>query len=111
VTAKDTTVGYGYPTTTSTATTSTQPHTLTGMSSTYTTDAGAQVTEAAGLTYDAAGNTKTRTYGGDTQNINWTWDGKARGQRHRAHPVPRRRHRLHGLHRYLGSRCVLRRSD
>jgi RHS repeat-associated protein len=75
-TAKDTTVDYNYPTTTSTTTTSTQPHTLTSMSSTYTTDAGAQVTEAASTLYDASGNAKTRTYGGDTQSLTWTWDGK-----------------------------------
>lgn len=54
----------------------TQPHTLTGMSSTYLTDAGAKVTEASTRTYDAAGNTETRTDGGDEQGLTWTWDGK-----------------------------------
>ncbi|MGW1468886.1 polymorphic toxin-type HINT domain-containing protein, partial [Streptomyces sp. NPDC002308] len=54
----------------------TQPHTLTGMSSTYLTDAGAKVTEASTRTYDKAGNTETRTDGGDQQGLTWTWDGQ-----------------------------------
>ncbi|MFC9606267.1 ricin-type beta-trefoil lectin domain protein [Streptomyces niveus] len=54
----------------------TQPHTLTGMSSTYLTDAGAKVTQASTRTYDAAGNTESRTDGGDEQGLTWTWDGK-----------------------------------
>ncbi|GAA3807065.1 ricin-type beta-trefoil lectin domain protein [Streptomyces phyllanthi] len=70
-TAKDATTTYAYG-----KTDGAQPHTLTGMSSTYTNDAGAQITEAATLTYDDAGNTKTRTYGGDQQALDWTWDGK-----------------------------------
>ncbi|MCT9078970.1 ricin-type beta-trefoil lectin domain protein [Streptomyces fulvoviolaceus] len=70
-TAKDATTSYTYG-----KTDGTQPHTLTGMSSTYTNDAGAQITEAAQLTYDSEGNTETRTYGGDEQALEWTWDGK-----------------------------------
>ncbi|MGW3653675.1 ricin-type beta-trefoil lectin domain protein [Streptomyces sp. NPDC000878] len=51
-----------------------QPHTLTGMS--HTVGSAPQVTEAATLTYDATGNTETRTYGGDEQALSWTWDGQ-----------------------------------
>ncbi|MFJ1600575.1 polymorphic toxin-type HINT domain-containing protein [Streptomyces sp. NPDC088261] len=54
----------------------TQPHTLTGMSSTYLSDAGAKITKASTRTYDKAGNTQTRTDGGDEQGLTWTWDGK-----------------------------------
>ncbi|MFK0116140.1 ricin-type beta-trefoil lectin domain protein [Streptomyces sp. NPDC090994] len=54
----------------------TQPHTLTGMSSTYKAVSGAQVTEATTLTYDDAGNTTTRTYDGSEQALAWTWDGQ-----------------------------------
>ncbi|WP_051722817.1 ricin-type beta-trefoil lectin domain protein [Streptomyces albus] len=54
-----------------------QPHTLTGMESTFVTDAGAQVTETSALEYDAAGNTVSRSTGGDEQALSWTWDGKA----------------------------------
>ncbi|MFE4665117.1 RHS repeat-associated core domain-containing protein [Streptomyces sp. NPDC056734] len=53
-----------------------QPHTLTGTSSTYTADSGAQVTEATSLTYDDAGNTETRTADGSEQALTWTWDGQ-----------------------------------
>lgn len=71
-TAKDATTTYTYG-----GANETQPHTLTGMSSTYTTDAGAQVTAASSRTYDKAGNTTSRTDGGDQQTLSWTWDGKA----------------------------------
>ncbi|MFC9289104.1 ricin-type beta-trefoil lectin domain protein, partial [Streptomyces sp. NPDC057052] len=54
----------------------TQPHTLTGMSSTYKADSGARVTKATALTYDDAGNTLTRTYDGSEQALTWTWDGQ-----------------------------------
>ncbi|MFF1422528.1 ricin-type beta-trefoil lectin domain protein [Streptomyces sp. NPDC058280] len=54
-----------------------QPHTLTSMSSTYSTEAGARVTEAAERKYDKAGNTVSRTDGADGQTLSWTWDGKA----------------------------------
>ncbi|GGL74840.1 hypothetical protein GCM10010129_18270 [Streptomyces fumigatiscleroticus] len=70
-TAKDATTTYTYG-----KADGTQPHTLTGMSHTYTADSGAQVTEAASLTYDASGNTETRTYAGDEQALAWTWDGQ-----------------------------------
>ncbi|MFF3467684.1 ricin-type beta-trefoil lectin domain protein [Streptomyces sp. NPDC002619] len=50
-----------------------QPHTLTGI----TTDT-ATIDTAAALTYDSAGNTITRTYGGDTQALDWTWDGNVK---------------------------------
>ncbi|MFI5758759.1 ricin-type beta-trefoil lectin domain protein [Streptomyces sp. NPDC051569] len=52
-----------------------QPHTLTSMSSTYSTEAGARVTEAGQRKYDEAGNTRTRTDGADQQALQWTWDG------------------------------------
>ncbi len=69
--AKDATTSYTYG-----KADGTQPHTLTGMSSTYLTDAGAKVTEASSRTYDKTGNTETRTDGGDQQGLTWTWDGK-----------------------------------
>ncbi|MFI1356945.1 ricin-type beta-trefoil lectin domain protein [Streptomyces sp. NPDC020898] len=69
--AKDATTTYTYG-----KSDGTQPHTLTGLSHTSTTGAGAKVTEAAALTYDETGNTKTRTYGGDEQALSWTWDGQ-----------------------------------
>ncbi|MFF3752301.1 ricin-type beta-trefoil lectin domain protein [Streptomyces sp. NPDC002018] len=53
-----------------------QPHTLTSMSSVYSTEAGARVTEEARRTYDDAGNTLSRTDGADQQALSWTWDGK-----------------------------------
>jgi RHS repeat-associated protein len=68
VTTKDTTTGYAYGNGTGG-----QPHTLTGI----TTDT-ATIDTAAYLGYDLAGNTKTRTYGGDTQALDWTWDGKVK---------------------------------
>ncbi|MEU1542050.1 ricin-type beta-trefoil lectin domain protein [Actinacidiphila glaucinigra] len=71
-TSGDTTTAYDYGTK-DTAGTLRQPHTLTSISTdTATVDTLAQ------LTYDATGNTHTRTYGGDTQTIDWTWDGKAK---------------------------------
>ncbi|WP_406177937.1 ricin-type beta-trefoil lectin domain protein [Streptomyces sp. NBC_00996] len=70
-TAKDATTTYAYG-----KADGTQPHTLTGMSHTYTADSGAQVTEASTLTYDTVGNTETRTYAGDEQALSWTWDGQ-----------------------------------
>ncbi|WP_405688824.1 putative adhesin [Streptomyces sp. NBC_00057] len=69
--AKDATTSYTYG-----KADGTQPHTLTGISSTYLTDAGAKVTKASTRTYDDAGNTETRTDGGDEQGLTWTWDGK-----------------------------------
>ncbi|MGV9317273.1 polymorphic toxin-type HINT domain-containing protein, partial [Streptomyces sp. NPDC003691] len=55
----------------------TQPHTLTGTSTTYKTEAGAQVTKPSVRTYDKSGNMETRTDGGIGQTLTWTWDGKA----------------------------------
>ncbi|MEV1061744.1 ricin-type beta-trefoil lectin domain protein [Streptomyces sp. NPDC050263] len=70
-TTKDATTDYTYG-----KTDGTQPHTLTGMSSAYKADSGAQVTKATALTYDDAGNTLTRTYDGSEQALSWTWDGQ-----------------------------------
>ncbi|MFI6249984.1 polymorphic toxin-type HINT domain-containing protein [Streptomyces sp. NPDC051016] len=70
-TTKDATTDYEYG-----ASDGTQPHTLTGMSSTYKADSGARVTKATDLTYDDAGNTLTRTYDGSEQALTWTWDGQ-----------------------------------
>ncbi|MFD2691810.1 ricin-type beta-trefoil lectin domain protein [Streptomyces phyllanthi] len=70
-TSKDATTTYSYG-----KEDGTQPHTLTGMSQTYKADSGAQVTKATKLTYDDAGNTKTRTYDGSEQALDWTWDGQ-----------------------------------
>ncbi|RDG37598.1 ricin-type beta-trefoil lectin domain protein [Streptomyces corynorhini] len=74
-TAKDATTEYRYGRT-GAAPDAAQPHTLTSMASTYTTDAGAKVHEGAALTYDAAGNTEKQVIGGDEQGLTWTWDGK-----------------------------------
>lgn len=48
-----------------------QPHTLTTVTSDSST-----VDSVATVGYDASGNAKTRMYGGDTQSLTWTWDGK-----------------------------------
>ncbi|MCT9078513.1 ricin-type beta-trefoil lectin domain protein [Streptomyces fulvoviolaceus] len=48
-----------------------QPHTLTSI----TSDTESVDTQAS-LGYDSSGNTTTRMYGGDTQSLTWTWDGK-----------------------------------
>ncbi|WP_262008174.1 ricin-type beta-trefoil lectin domain protein [Streptomyces sp. FIT100] len=53
-----------------------KPHTLTSLSSTYTSDAGAEIIEDAAFEYDESGNTTSRTFGGDEQALTWTWDGK-----------------------------------
>ncbi|MGW3405712.1 polymorphic toxin-type HINT domain-containing protein, partial [Streptomyces zhihengii] len=53
-----------------------QPHTLTGMTTQYTTDAGARVTKSSTRAYDDAGNMTSRVDGGDEQALSWTWDGK-----------------------------------
>ncbi|MEW1552198.1 ricin-type beta-trefoil lectin domain protein, partial [Streptomyces tsukubensis] len=54
----------------------TQPHSLTGTSTTYKTEAGAQITKPSVRTYDKSGNMETRTDGGVGQTLTWTWDGK-----------------------------------
>lgn len=48
-----------------------QPHTLTAITSKSTA-----VDSVASLGYDSAGRTTTRMYGGDTQSLTYTWDGK-----------------------------------
>lgn len=65
------TTGSGSDTTSDYAYDPDQPHTLTGV----TSDNGS-VTSQANLDYDDDGQTLSRTYGGDTQNITWTWDHK-----------------------------------
>ncbi|MGW3651198.1 polymorphic toxin-type HINT domain-containing protein [Streptomyces sp. NPDC000878] len=54
-----------------------QPHTLTTYDTMYKTAAGAEVKTRSTQTYDAAGNLKERTTGGDTaQALKWSWDGQ-----------------------------------
>ncbi|MFJ7064910.1 ricin-type beta-trefoil lectin domain protein [Streptomyces sp. NPDC101115] len=55
-----------------------QPHTLTKVSKTYTTPAGAQVTAEATRLYELTGETKsiTSVQNGDKQDLTWTYDGK-----------------------------------
>jgi RHS repeat-associated protein len=70
--AKDVATTYGYGIDPSGSGVLKQPHTLTSI-----TSRSASVDSAASLGYDASGNTTTRVYGGDTQTLTWTWDGKA----------------------------------
>ncbi|MFJ9585525.1 ricin-type beta-trefoil lectin domain protein [Streptomyces acidicola] len=70
-TSKDATTTYSYG-----ASDGSQPHTLTGTSSTYKAESGAQVTKAGTYTYDDAGNTKSRTVDGSEQALTWSWDGQ-----------------------------------
>ncbi|WP_228022651.1 ricin-type beta-trefoil lectin domain protein [Streptomyces acidicola] len=49
---------------------------MTGTSSTYKAESGAQVTKAGTYTYDDAGNTKSRTVDGSEQALTWSWDGQ-----------------------------------
>ncbi|MET9964979.1 RHS repeat-associated core domain-containing protein [Streptomyces sp. NPDC006356] len=53
-----------------------QPHTLTGMERTTQADGTPTVEKSAQLTYDAAGNTSSRSWGEDEQALAWTWDGQ-----------------------------------
>ncbi|XEC27504.1 ricin-type beta-trefoil lectin domain protein [Streptomyces fradiae] len=55
-----------------------QPHSLTKVSKTYTTPAGAQVTAEATRLYELTGETKsiTSVQNGDKQDLTWTYDGK-----------------------------------
>ncbi|MGW0819710.1 ricin-type beta-trefoil lectin domain protein [Streptomyces sp. NPDC002845] len=69
--SKDATTAYSYG-----ASDGSQPHTLTGMSHTSATEAGAQVTTASTAGYDAAGQTTARSADGDEQALSWTWDGQ-----------------------------------
>ncbi|MER5714160.1 ricin-type beta-trefoil lectin domain protein [Streptomyces sp. NPDC002132] len=72
-TAKDATTTYAYG-----KADGTQPHTLTKVSKTYTTPAGAQVKAEAERLYELTGETKTVTSveNGDKQSLSWTYDGK-----------------------------------
>ncbi|GAA4201795.1 RHS repeat-associated core domain-containing protein [Actinocatenispora rupis] len=54
---------------------STQPHALQSTTTTSSIGPGSTATEQNTYTYDAAGNTKTRTIGGDTQTLDWNADG------------------------------------
>ncbi|MFI1505639.1 polymorphic toxin-type HINT domain-containing protein [Streptomyces sp. NPDC020597] len=71
--AKDATTTYAYG-----KADSTQPHTLTKVSKTYTTPAGAQVKAEAERLYELTGETKTVTSveNGDKQSLSWTYDGQ-----------------------------------
>ncbi|MFJ5096316.1 ricin-type beta-trefoil lectin domain protein [Streptomyces sp. NPDC088557] len=73
-TAKDATTTYQY----GVGTAKNQPHTLTKLSKTYTTPAGAQVKAEAERIYELTGETKTVTSleNGDKQSLSWTPDGK-----------------------------------
>lgn len=55
-----------------------QPHTLTKVSKTYKTPAGAQVTAEATRLYELTGETKsvTSVQNGDKQDLTWTYDGQ-----------------------------------
>ncbi|MGX6750389.1 polymorphic toxin-type HINT domain-containing protein [Streptomyces xantholiticus] len=72
-TAKDATTTYAYG-----KADGSQPHTLTKVSKTYTTPAGAQVKAEAERLYELTGETKSVTslQNGDKQSLSWTWDGK-----------------------------------
>ena len=72
-TAKDATSGYAYG-----KADGTQPHTLTKVTKTYTTPAGAQVKAEATRLYELTGETKSVTsiQNGDKQDLTWTPDGK-----------------------------------
>ncbi|WP_371238435.1 ricin-type beta-trefoil lectin domain protein [Streptomyces pimonensis] len=56
----------------------TQPHTLTKVSKTYTTPAGAQVRAEAERLYELTGETRsvTSVQNGDEQELTWTYDGR-----------------------------------
>ncbi|MFJ8666971.1 ricin-type beta-trefoil lectin domain protein [Streptomyces sp. NPDC093600] len=73
-TAKDATTTYTY----GVGAAKSQPHTLTKMSKTYTTPAGAQVKAEAERLYELTGETKSITsiQHGDKQTLTWTYDGK-----------------------------------
>ncbi|MFE5297318.1 ricin-type beta-trefoil lectin domain protein [Streptomyces sp. NPDC056632] len=55
-----------------------QPHTLTKVSKTYKTPAGAQITAEATRLYELSGETKTvaSVENGDKQDLTWTYDGQ-----------------------------------
>ncbi|MCH0568561.1 ricin-type beta-trefoil lectin domain protein [Streptomyces sp. MUM 136J] len=72
-TAKDATTTYAYG-----KADGTRPHTLTKVSKTYTTPAGAQVKAEAERLYELTGETKSVTSldNGDKQQLTWTYDGQ-----------------------------------
>ncbi|MGW7428294.1 ricin-type beta-trefoil lectin domain protein [Streptomyces sp. NPDC054861] len=72
-TAKDATTDYAYG-----KANGAQPHTLTKVSKTYTTPAGAQVKAEAERLYELTGETKevTSIQNGDKQSLSWTYDGQ-----------------------------------
>ncbi|WP_406477745.1 ricin-type beta-trefoil lectin domain protein [Streptomyces sp. NBC_01615] len=70
-TSGDTTTSYDYGIDPSGSGVLKQPHTLTSI-----TSDSASVDTSASLGYNTSGNTTTRVYGGDTQSLTWTWDGK-----------------------------------
>ncbi|MEU6978816.1 ricin-type beta-trefoil lectin domain protein [Streptomyces sp. NPDC046371] len=72
-TAKDATTAYAYG-----KADGAQPHTLTKVSKTYTTPAGAQVQAEAERLYELTGETKqvTSLQNGDKQTLSWTYDGQ-----------------------------------
>ncbi|MDX3855342.1 ricin-type beta-trefoil lectin domain protein, partial [Streptomyces sp. AK02-01A] len=72
-TAKDAVTSYAYG-----KEGGTQPHTLTKVSKTYTTPAGAQVKAEAERLYELTGETKsiTSSENGDKQELSWTYDGQ-----------------------------------
>ncbi len=71
--AKDAVTTYGYG-----KSDGTQPDTLTKVSKTYTTPAGAQVKAEAERLYELTGDTKsiTSVQNGDKQELSWTYDGQ-----------------------------------
>ncbi|MFB7863534.1 ricin-type beta-trefoil lectin domain protein [Streptomyces sp. NPDC056069] len=73
-TAKDATTTYEY----GVGAAKSQPHTLTKVSKTYTTPAGAQVKAEATRLYELTGETKSITSieNGDKQDLTWTYDGQ-----------------------------------
>ncbi|MGW7357392.1 ricin-type beta-trefoil lectin domain protein [Streptomyces sp. NPDC054802] len=71
--SKDATTGYAYG-----KADGSQPHTLTKVSKTYTTPAGARVKAEAERLYELTGETKqvTSIQNGDKQTLSWTYDGQ-----------------------------------
>ncbi|MGV5039029.1 ricin-type beta-trefoil lectin domain protein, partial [Streptomyces sp. NRAIS4] len=74
-TSADTTSSYAYGIDPSGSGVAKQPHTLTSIT-TRSGTAAKTITSQATLDYDAEGRTSTRTYGGDTQDLTWTYDNK-----------------------------------
>ncbi|MGA8114788.1 MAG: RHS repeat-associated core domain-containing protein [Actinocatenispora sp.] len=70
----DTTVTSTYP-----AAGGSQPHTLSSTLTSTSVGDGSTATEQSTFGYDAAGNTTSRTIGGDTQTLDWNADGTLAG--------------------------------